>query len=248
MDLEKCGRTGVWGELLPRVREAQGGHQTQAVLLAQEILREDAAGRGLLGPVACRAGLAGLGSLRPALARRLRPHLVLGPGACPSIGRAGLSPLSLSPTCPFLLAGQRDASRGCRSAPHSHLPGKNTAAHFRGVNTPAWLLASRRRDLAEQSWGTADLLQPVRAGSSIPLLSSETDLTHGSLPWSRRRCRPLSDLCLSDPIAFLLPLPTAAALPGSLLFLHRLTSLLPQGLCSRALVSASPGSLSSSPS
>lgn len=64
MDLEKCGRTGVWGELLPRVREAQGGqrstggHQTQAVLLAQEILREDAAGRGLLGPVACRAGLA----------------------------------------------------------------------------------------------------------------------------------------------------------------------------------------------
>lgn len=112
----------------------------------------------------------------------------------------------------------------------------------------AWLLASRRRDLAEQSWGTADLLQPVRAGSSIPLLSSETDLTHGSLPWSRRRCRPLSDLCLSDPTAFLLPLPTAAALLGSLLFLHRLTSFLPQGLCSRALVSASPGSLSSSPS
>lgn len=58
MDLEKCGRTGVWGELLPRVREARGGHQTQAVLLVQEILREDAAGRGLLGPVACRAGLA----------------------------------------------------------------------------------------------------------------------------------------------------------------------------------------------
>lgn len=249
MDLEKCGRTGVWGELLPRVREAQGGHQTQAVLLAQEILREDAAGRGLLGPVACRAGLALVwvhsGRRWPGVCVPIS-FLDLAP-ALPSAARG--SPRFPSPLCVCSFSRARGMlPGGCRSAPHSHPPGKNTAAHFRGVNTPAWLLASRRRDLAEQSWGTADLLQPVRAGSSIPLLSSETDLTHGSLPWSRRRCRPLSDLCLSDPIAFLLPLPTAAALPGSLLFLHRLTSFLPQGLCSRALVSASPGSLSSSPS
>ena len=60
-------------------------------------------------------GGAGLGSLRPALTQCWRPSLRLG--ACPSCppgssGHAGLSPLSLCPTRPFLPRSQSDPSRG----------------------------------------------------------------------------------------------------------------------------------------
>lgn len=121
MDLEKCGRTGVWGELLPRVREAQGGqrstggHQTQAVLLAQEILREDAAGRGLLGPVACRAGLA---LVWVHSGRRW-------PGVC--------DPISFSDLAPALPS----AARGSPRFPSLSVPSRGPEGCFQGVPVSA---------------------------------------------------------------------------------------------------------------
>lgn len=125
MDLDKCGRTGVWGELLPRVREPQGGrrstggHQMPAVLLGR-----DSAGRGLLGPVRGWRWSA----FPPASADQ-------GP-ALPSAARG--SPRFPSTPCVRSFSGARGVLPGARwSVFLSRLPGENTGAHFCGVTTPA---------------------------------------------------------------------------------------------------------------
>lgn len=97
-------RVGVWGELLPRVREPRGGYrsagsrQIQAVLLGQEVLLEDLAARGWLSPVAWLAGLA-MVWIRSAPAQVSAPS-PCSPTRCPPFLSTRLAgPLPQGPPC-----------------------------------------------------------------------------------------------------------------------------------------------------
>lgn len=119
----KFGRTGVWDELLRRVREARrgwrsaGSRQLQAVLLGQEILLRDLQAGACLALWPSVQGWGWSAFAQPALTTCLHPSLVLGQGPAlpllqaPLAAPSGLCPLSLCPTCPFLLRSYRHPSR-----------------------------------------------------------------------------------------------------------------------------------------
>lgn len=108
MDLAKLGRVGMLRGASPQSRGAQGwledhqGRQIQAVLLGQQAMLGDLAGRGLLDAVARHAG-----PPMAQLTRCLCPGLGLGAGAPPPFQAPSVAQISpVSPSAPHVIPPQ----------------------------------------------------------------------------------------------------------------------------------------------